>query len=242
MKKFDKKIYAIVLLGVIFTLGIFLTWNDAKEKLEEKISPTKETDEIKFKKEYESLNGKEKDNNNGNHMEINITKNNKMKYSSEKEILSLLENGTGIIYFGFPKCPWCRNLVPVLTEAAENENLDKIYYLNNLDSRDIKKLDNGKIITEQEGTKNYFKIVDKLKEHLGEYEGLEDDSIKRLYFPTVVFVKEGKIIYVHIGTLDNHEDGNKELTKKQKKELNETLTKYMIETYSETCEKEKTGC
>jgi len=244
-KKFDKKIYAIVLIGVVFSLGLILFGKDFNEKIKNDIKPKKETDEIKFKKEYEDLNGKEKENGNGNYSILEISKNNKMKYSSEKEILELLENGTGVIYFGFPECPWCRNLVTELISVAQNENLEQIYYLNALSIRDIKKLDDdGNVITEKEGTKNYYKIVSILEEHLGVYEGLNDESIKRLYFPTVVFIKDGKIINVHIGTVDSHEDGNKKLTKKQKDELHEVLTKSVVDTYSEMCEEEKAevGC
>ena len=46
----------------------------------------------------------------------------------EEEIFDILD-GTGIIYFGFPECPWCRNAVPVLLDAAEEVGIEKIYYI-----------------------------------------------------------------------------------------------------------------
>ena len=43
-------------------------------------------------------------------------------------------------------------------------------------------------------TINEYKILDILGDKASVYEGLEDDSIKRLYFPTVVFVNEDNSI------------------------------------------------
>ena len=123
--------------------------------------------------------------------------------------------------------------MPVLLDAAEEVGLDKIYYLNNLDSRDAKKLnDKGEIVVEKEGTKDYYKLVDKLSSVLGEYEGLNDSSIKRLYFPTVIVVKDGKIVGSHIGTVDSQEDPYKKLDDKQYKELKEDLEDLMYKTIS----------
>ena len=52
-----------------------------------------------------------------------------LEYLTEKEAVKLLEKGTGIIYFGFSGCPWCRNLVPILTDLAE-ELEEPVYYLD----------------------------------------------------------------------------------------------------------------
>ena len=60
-------------------------------------------------------------------------------------------NSSGVIYFGFPECPWCRNAVSVLLDAASETGIDKIYYMNNRDDRDIQSLKDGKISIEQAG-------------------------------------------------------------------------------------------
>ena len=80
-----------------------------------------------------------------------------------------------------------------------------------------------------------------LKDELGSYEGLEDESIKRLYFPTVVFVKQGKIEKVHIGTLDSQKDPYKGLNEKQKKQLKNIFIKNIKKIENITCDK-KNSC
>jgi len=173
-------------------------------------------DNKKFKFEYEILNNK--DNGYGNkHLEINIKENNKIKYASYEEIKKILTEGSGVIYFGFPECPWCRNIINPLLNASEETEVKNIYYFNAVDIRDKKHLDeNNTIITDNEGTKEYKELVEILYDNLEEYEGLNDPTIKRLYFPTVVFVKDGKIISTHIGTLDDQENPFEPLNDKQK--------------------------
>ncbi len=173
----------------------------------------------KFKKEYESLNGKQTEEGK-EYKNITIKENNPVVYASYKEIFDVLDS-TGIIYFGFPECPWCRNAVPVLLEAAEETGIEKIYYMNNVNDRDIKTLKDGNIITKKEGTNNYNKLLQKLGDNAPTYEGLNDSSIKRLYFPAVIVVKDGNIVDTIFGTVDSQKDPYIPLNSAQTKELKE---------------------
>lgn len=221
----------VVLFVVVISL-VFLT--GCGKKME---SVTK--DEVKFQKEYENLNGKKQGDK--KNLEVSIPDSNKMKYINSDEVISILEKKTGVIYFGFPNCPWCRNAVPVLIDAAIDSGLDSIYYANLLEERDTKKLDDeGQIVTEKEGSEAYYKIVDLLKDSLGVYEGLDDDSVKRLYFPTVVFVKNGKVEAVHIGTVDSQKDPYKELNSKEKEQLKDIYVKAITKIQNLTCDTDKT--
>lgn len=187
-------------------------------------------DNIKFKNEYENLNNQK------GYVDIEIPKDNNVKYAKFDELMEFLNNGTGIVYFGFPECPWCRNALPVLLEAAKENEIQNVYYYNAKSIRDEKELKDGKIITNKKGTKEYYQLIDKLKDHIGAYEGLENDSIKRLYFPTAVFVMGGKIVGTHIGTVSSQEDPSKPLTKKQKQELLDIYNKNIKKIYG-TCDK-----
>ena len=171
----------------------------------------------RFKLEYESLNGQKTDDGR-EYMEVNINNDNKIVYADYKTIFDVLD-GTGVIYFGFPECPWCRNAVPILLEAAEESGIKQIYYLNNHDDRDTKVLKDGEVITENEGTSNYNKLLEKLGDKASVYEGLEDKAIKRLYYPTVVFVKNGEITDYIEGTVESQEDPYTPFTKNQRQEL-----------------------
>lgn len=216
---------AVVVAAIISLFGIYT--RQAKEI---------NSDSLKFKEEYESLNGKE--NSSGkNYLSLNISSNNPIVYSSFQEVYNLIEKGTGIIYFGFPGCPWCRNAVPVLLDAAQELNISKIYYFNALSIRDKKHLDeNGNIITDEEGTEDYKKLVEILYDELPVYDGLNDDSIKRLYFPTVVFVKDGKIVGIHTSTVDSQSDPYIKLSEEQYSELKNIYLDLMNKIYDVICD------
>ncbi len=152
------------------------------------------SDGEKFKAEYETLNNE--------NVNINISKNNPIKYVTLDEVFDIIQNKTGVIYFGFPGCPWCRNMIPVLFEAAKNNNIDTIYYFN---PRDIRKSDN--------------EDYNKLKEILNEYLSEDENGQKVLYVPDVYFIKDGKIVGHHLGTVDSQEDPTISLTDEEKNEL-----------------------
>lgn len=224
MKKNILLIVTVILASIAFVLSLY-TFKDKVVK-----------DNIKFKAEYESLNGK-LNSNNKEYVNVKVDEDNPYVYATYDEVMDILKNGTGVIYFGFPECPWCRNMVPVLSDAAKELGIKKIYYFNALDMRDVKSLDdNGNIVTDKEGTKEYDELVKTLYDVLTPYEGLNDDSIKRLYFPTVVFVKDGKILNAHIGTLDSQEDPYVVLNKEQKNELKNIYIDNINKVYDILCD------
>lgn len=208
MKKQELKI----LISILF---IFIAIISAITVKKERVT----NDEKQFKKEYEKFNGKTNDNTGKKYIDLNIDLKNGIKYIDSKQTIDILKNKTGIIYFGFPQCPWCRNMIEVLLEAKEQLKVDTIYYYNALEIRDEKVLENNEVKTEKKGTKDYYKILKLLGNKADTYEGLNDESIKRLYFPTVVFVKNGRIVDTHMSTLDSQKDPYKKLNKKQRREL-----------------------
>ncbi len=223
-----KKVFVLFLvIGLFFTTGC--------GRREESFTK----DEIKFKEEYESLNGKVQ--NDKKIMDVKIMDDNNISYIDSSEVIDIIKYKTAVIYFGFPNCPWCRNAVPALLDAATDFGLDKVYYANLLDERDQKHLDDeGNVVVDKEGSKNYDEILKLLKDHLGVYEGLEDDQMKRLYFPTVLFVKNGKVEDIHIGTLNSQKDPYQKLTDKQYRKLKETYKKAIQKVQKLTCDTDKT--
>lgn len=121
----------------------------------------KENDNIKFSKEYNS-----------------VTKENIFVYKTKEEILNILEHGTGIVYFGYPECPWCMAYVPLLNEIAMNEGIEKIYYYNIKEDR-------------KNNTEFYQKVVNILNDYLD----YDQEGKKRVFVPNVTFVKNGEIIF-----------------------------------------------
>ena len=98
-------------------------------------------------------------------------------YKSINEIINVLSKGTGIVYLGFPECPWCQGYVGYIEEIAKKTKVSKVYYLNVLEIR-------------KNNTKEYQEIVSILNDYLD----YDEEGKKRVYVPLVIAVKDGKII------------------------------------------------
>ena len=230
MKKFMIKLFLLVVIAVVSSIVIYNKYgkNNTNNEYTE--------DEIRFKEEYEALNDKE-DSRGRKYLEVSIDEDNGIVYASFDELYELLTKGTGVVYFGYPECPWCRTAVPMLIQAASNTGLEEIYYFNAKDIRDVKSLDeDGNIVTEKEGTDEYYKLLEVLGDHFWAYEGLNDESIKRLYFPTVVFILEGEVVGIHIDTIESQKDARVPLTEEQKSELVNIYTEHINKVLSDVCD------
>lgn len=160
---------------------------------------------LRFKEEYESLNGKENDSG-IDYVNVVIEADHPMVYADIEQLLEVIKND-GIIYFGFDECPWCRNVLPVLIEAAREKEVSEIYYYDIKGIRDELVLnEEGMIEVMKEKSEDYQLIYDALYDSLNIYEGLNDDTIKRLYAPSVFFIKEGKVMLMHESTVESQKD------------------------------------
>ena len=101
-----KKIIIIIGVVLVIALGVLGYLYLNKEK-------NSNIDGKKFAEEYTS-----------------VTKDNVFVYRSAEEIINILEHGTGVVYLGFPECPWCTAYVPYLNEVAKANDVDKVYYYN----------------------------------------------------------------------------------------------------------------
>lgn len=220
---------AVIIISIVSIFAIFLGYNYFSNS-----NNSEKVDALKFKEEYEKFNNKINSSNNMKYLNVKISKKNVIKYSSYDEVFEILKSGSGVIYFGSPEDPTSRSLVPILLEASEEIELDTIYYLDISKDRDLLMLDdNGKVITESKGTKNYFKLVEMLKDILNDYvlvstNGTElNTGNKRIDLPLVLFVSEGKIVVHHFGTLSTHENPYLELNDKEYEEVLLKMINYM---------------
>ena len=145
-----KNVYIIFGIIAVLILIISLSFLFKKDKM---------SDAERFAKEYD------------------FTVNNVFVYRNLDEINKILENGTGVVYLGFPECPWCNGYIPYLNEVAINEHLDKIYYFNILNDR-------------KNNTSGYKKTVQLLNDYLK----YDNEGNKRIYVPAVIAVNNGKIV------------------------------------------------
>ena len=98
-------------------------------------------------------------------------------FKNAKEISDILKHGTGVVFFGFPSCPWCQAYAKYLNEVAKDNNIEKIYYY------DIQK-------DREDNTADYQRFVEILGDHL-QY---DEEGRPRIYVPEVVFVSDGQIV------------------------------------------------
>ena len=108
-------IYSLFVFGIIL---VGLTGCDTKN------------DGIKFKNDYEKLNGVT--NSSGNeHRTVSIEEDNSFVYSTTEEIIAKINNNdTFYVYFGSPYCPWCRSVIEKAISVANSKGIDKIYYID----------------------------------------------------------------------------------------------------------------
>lgn len=106
-----------------------------------------------------------------------VDKDNKFRYANIDEVIDTLEDGTGVVYLGFPECKWCQQYTVYLNELAKDRNIPEIMYYNIREDR-------------QNNTKNYQAIVNILKDYLPE----DEEGNPRVYVPAVIFMSNGKIL------------------------------------------------
>lgn len=160
----DRKRLIILLSCIILILSFALIYLNTDLFTETEVGTVIDnnvSNNVRFYREYPSVD-----------MDNNI-----YYYATYDEVIEVLTTGTGIVFFGFPACPYCQVYVPVLDEVARERSVDKIYYLNIKDMR-------------EQDTDEYKKIV----EILSDYLEIDESGNKRLYVPDTYFVKEGKII------------------------------------------------
>ena len=106
-----------------------------------------------------------------------IGANNRFVYAAPEEVLQMFEDGDGIVFLGFPECPWCQKLAPIVNEAARAEGLEKIYYLNIRTAR-------------AENSAFYRALVKKLAKYLEK----DEDGNPRMSVPDVTALRDGEIV------------------------------------------------
>ena len=207
----------LIFTSIVLTVFTLTACGKNKE-IEEKSDNV--IDALKFKEEYESLNGVENENNGKTFRTVNIPEDNPIIYKEASDIVEMIENNESfVVYFGFAKCPWCRSIIETLINVANDYNVDTVYYVDVYDIRDTLKLDeDNNIVTDKEGTEDYMKLIELLDNVLSDYTLTDSDGDKvltgekRIYAPNIVAIINGKTEKLETGISDNQEDGYQDLT------------------------------
>lgn len=158
----------------------------------------------KFKKDYESLNGKSSSY--GEYRTLNIDEN-PFVFSSNDEIIKMIENNESFyVYFGDKACPWCRSVIEKAITVSKKYSVSKIYYINIWDDnhneilRDKYELKDGVPVKVSDGDKNYQKLLEYFNDYLKDYTLTDEENNiinvgeKRIFAPTFIYVENGKAI------------------------------------------------
>ncbi len=143
--------FSLVLVGMYF----FSKGNSKNIPNDEEVP-----DSVKFSKEYPG-----------------VGENNVFEYKTIEEIIEIFESGTGVVYLGFPECPWCQRYVIYLNEVANDVGLKNIYYFNILQDR-------------KDNTEGYRTLLSLLDGYLLN----DDDGNPRIFVPDISVVVNGEIV------------------------------------------------
>ena len=207
-------------------------------------------DAISFKNNYEELNGKT--NSNGKeYRNVKIQKDNPFILSNAKEIIEKIENQENFyVYFGSSLCPWCRSVIEKATEVANDNGIDKIYYVDvwNKDGDEILRDkytldDTGNAIKIVDGTDEYFKLLTYLNDILPDYTYAANKNggaklnidEKRIYLPLFVYIAKGKPIRITSGLSDLQTGSRDELTNEIIADEEKMFDEFFINVCDESC-------
>lgn len=230
------RIISITLIVLLIAFLIFIVCKDKSIRHE---------NALKFKEEYEKVNG-QKMMDDYKYRSITIDEKNPFMYSSLENINKKINNEeTFIVYFGAWWCPWCRSILPTTIKEAKKYNIDRIYYVNvresltdeEQDIRDIYSLDKKKkIYLSHEGTRAYHQFLEFADDVLADYDshgvsvkGTEYEGIKRVGAPNFIIVKKGKVTYMTEGTPKSLTDPFMKLSDKIIKDIEKEIDKLFEE-------------
>lgn len=239
INKNDIKKYIIttIFLIIILIISLFLIYTTfIKNKNVNENKKTVQENSNQFKKDYELLNGTKDDKGNLKYIDVSLPEINSFKYATITEVIELLKNGSGVLYLGMPECNWCRNILPILIDSANETKIDKILYYNPKQIR----TDNTHEYQELVNILNTYLLTDTTTQK--ETDANFDKNKKRVYMPDIYIIKNGKILGNHAVTLDSQKDSKITLNESQKQELKTIYKNLMLKlSNSNVCEDDN-GC
>lgn len=125
------------------------------------------------------------------------------------EILRDLAYGNdGLYYFGFPDCPWCQEVVPLLVEEASRADQRFLY----VQTRDL----NHNLRYSQDQARN-------MSLYFPDYFVRNDEGKVVVYVPLIAAVKDGRLVAAHQGTVEGHDAHQRKMTDDERKECQEAI-------------------
>ena len=161
----------------------------------------RKVDGILFKEDFEKENYNTK-------IKVNIPSDNPISYITEEDLVKKIENKEDIIVlFGYSKSIETRSMIENLINIAKTSNIKTIYYLDILEIRDEKTYQDNEIKTIKNGTEEYNKLLELLKDNLDDYVVNNQSVGKRIYSGTILKISNKNISLIR-GISDNFNINN----------------------------------
>lgn len=167
-----------------------------------------------------------------------LDEDNAFEVIAKNDLEDFIEHGTGILFLGYPGCPWCQAYLPMLDEVLKAEDMQAYYYNIRVDKDDDRDF--------------YDEIAQLLIDHnatnqddLVQY---DNDGKMVIYMPLTLFIEHGGIKHYNgeTNTLDSDEISPSDYWTEEKAEaLKDTLMDYAQSVKTAQEENEKgcdTGC
>ncbi|MDY4761866.1 hypothetical protein [Streptococcus thoraltensis] len=125
--------------------------------------------------------------------------------ADDSETLSkMTSKQAGIYFYGFPECPWCQELLPIVNDALQGEKASA--YVVDIHGNSYSEEDAATL-------KTFYQLNVKQKEVL---------------VPFLVFINQEGQVKTHVGTIEGHNAKKEKMTKNQREELMKALRDLVI--------------
>lgn len=125
------------------------------------------------------------------------------------------EKGTGLLLFGYENCNYCQRAVPLLSEAAKEQNRP-VYYID--------------VYAEPQPTEEEFKTM---CQYIAETMEWDENGEPEFFVPIVIGIRNGEITGYHVSLVDGFtpKDTSDQLTDEQKERLKNIYLEIMEKTF-----------
>lgn len=147
--------------------------------------------------------------------EYTISKSNPFIYLSSDELIDILQNGTGIIFFGNSDSEMSISSCQLLEKVLEEKKIEKVYYFN-------------PVKIKEEQSDDYKRIISIFEEYLE----ADDDDDLYLMLPSICLVSDGKVVSYSSDLVIKDDIDDATLIEKQKEKI-ENIYLELIDKYIE---------
>lgn len=186
-----RQIIIIIILLCFFIVGcsIKIYHNNQQEEHKQEMNTLIES--------YATYNNIEREGEPGNYFQsVNLSDNGWVKHITATEAAQL---DSGIVFFGYPTCPWCRNALPIVLDTVNASKQPLLYCRLDLYRDEYKVTEDNQLELVTPAGEGYNELLEALDSYLDEYTfvGKNGEVLstgeKRVYAPTVVVYENGMI-------------------------------------------------